>query len=285
MAIHKRKRAPAQEEEEPSSDFSVVPQDDSDFSGSEDSVDISTALAGNKKRKTSTKQKPRAGASAIAGDGGDDDDVLQDIIRDSMAKRDVKEGTEVMKKTKGKNKLVKGEIGGGSFQSMGACQMFICRSIHAFRVLRFVRLVGLHPWLLRSLTLQGFRTPTPIQRQSIPVLLSNPPRDLVGMARTGSGKSLAFLVPLIQRLGGRHATSFGARALIMLPARELALQVMKVGKELARGWREGDGGHAGDKDNDDAEDGKRGQALRWGLIVGGESLDEQFEMISSNPDV
>lgn len=105
------------------------------------------------------------------------------------------------------------------------------------------------------------------------------------MARTGSGKSLAFLVPLIQRLGGRHATSFGARALILLPARELALQVMKVGKELARGWREGDGGHAGDKDNEDAEDGKRGQGLRWGLIVGGESLDEQFEMISSNPDV
>lgn len=124
MAIHKRKRGPAHEEEEPSSDFSVVPQDDSDFSGSEDSVDISTALAGNKKRKTSTKQKPRTGASAIADDGGDDDDVLQDIIRDSMAKRDVKEGTEVMKKTKGKNKLVKGEIGGGSFQSMGAYHIF-----------------------------------------------------------------------------------------------------------------------------------------------------------------
>lgn len=133
--------------------------------------------------------------------------------------------------------------------------------------------------------LQGFRIPTPIQRLSIPVLLSNPPRDLVGMARTGSGKSLAFLIPLVQRLGGRHSTTFGARALILLPTRELALQILKVGKELARGWRDGEGGHAGDKAGDHSEGRNRGQGLRWGLVVGGESMDEQFEMISSNPDV
>ena len=147
------------------------------------------------------------------------------------------------------------------------------------------RFLGLFPWILRTLTLQGFRTPTPIQRLSIPVLLSEPPRDLVGMARTGSGKSLAFLVPLIQRLGGRHSPTFGARALILLPTRELALQILKVGKELARGWRDGQGGHAGDKSGDDLESGKRSQSMRWGLIVGGEGLDDQFQMISSNPDV
>ena len=109
------------------------------------------------------------------------------------------------------------------------------------------------------------------------------------MARTGSGKSLAFLIPLVQRLGGRHSTTFGARALILLPTRELALQILKVGKELARGWRDGEGGHAGDKAGDKAGDHtegrNRGQGLRWGLVVGGESMDEQFEMISSNPDV
>lgn len=103
------------------------------------------------------------------------------------------------------------------------------------------------------------------------------------MARTGSGKSLAYMIPLVQRLSGRHATTFGARALILIPARELALQILKVGKELARGWHGSAGDHAGD--GMDAEDNKKGQSLRWGLVVGGESLDEQFEMITSNPDV
>jgi ATP-dependent RNA helicase DDX54/DBP10 len=102
------------------------------------------------------------------------------------------------------------------------------------------------------------------------------------MARTGSGKTLAYMIPLIQRLGGRHATTFGARALIMLPARELALQVLRVGKELARGWNGSGGDHAGDGEGSDEP---RGQSLRWGLVVGGEGLDEQFEMITANPDV
>jgi len=102
------------------------------------------------------------------------------------------------------------------------------------------------------------------------------------MARTGSGKTLAYMLPLINRLGGRHSTAFGARALILLPTRELALQVVKVGKELARGFQQGQGDHAGDNDGGE---GKKGQSLRWGLVVGGEGLDEQFEMITNNPDV
>jgi len=102
------------------------------------------------------------------------------------------------------------------------------------------------------------------------------------MARTGSGKTLAYMIPLIQRLGGRHSITFGARALIMVPARELALQVLKVGKELARGFNSGGGDHAGDAEG---EESKGGGSLRWGLVVGGEGMDEQFEMITSNPDV
>jgi ATP-dependent RNA helicase DDX54/DBP10 len=102
------------------------------------------------------------------------------------------------------------------------------------------------------------------------------------MARTGSGKSLAYMIPLVQRLGGRHSTTFGARSLILLPTRELALQVLKVGKELARGWNSDQGDHAGDKETENSQ---KGQNLRWSLIVGGEGLDEQFEMITSNPDM
>jgi ATP-dependent RNA helicase DDX54/DBP10 len=102
------------------------------------------------------------------------------------------------------------------------------------------------------------------------------------MARTGSGKSLAYLIPLVQRLGGQHTTVFGARALILLPTRELALQILKVGKELTRGWHAGGWKHAGDTKG--PED-RASQGLRWGLVVGGDGLDEQFETITSNPDV
>ncbi|KAI0769699.1 DEAD-domain-containing protein [Trametes elegans] len=244
MAPHKRKHAESVDSDD---DFSEVALE----APSEDEVDIFSALTGKRPRVT-----PRVRTQ----EDDDDEEDLQEFIRESIAKRDVKEGTELLKKTKGKTKIVKGEVGGGSFQSM-----------------------GLYPWLLRSLTLQGFRIPTPIQRLTIPALLSNPPRDLVGMARTGSGKSLAYMVPLVQRLGGRHSVIFGARALILLPTRELALQILKVGKELARGWHAGEGDHAGDVK--DSDEGKKGQSLRWGLVVGGESLDEQFEMISNNPDI
>ncbi|KAG5648471.1 hypothetical protein DXG03_003082 [Asterophora parasitica] len=239
MAGPKRKRTYDDEDDHYSEVSATYEQDSSD-----DEIDISNALSGKK-------------AKVVRDDSSDDE--LRDFLQETIAKRDVKSGTEVVKKAKGKGKITKGELGGGSFQSM-----------------------GLHPSLLRSLTLQGYRIPTPIQRLSIPALLANPPRDLVGMARTGSGKSLAYMIPLVQRLGGRHATTFGARALILIPTRELALQILKVGKELARGWHSGSGEHAGDKDG---EDSKKGQSLRWGLIVGGEGLDEQFEMITNNPDI
>ncbi|KAI5120302.1 hypothetical protein M0805_005806 [Coniferiporia weirii] len=222
---------------------------------SDDEVDITAALTGKKRTRGADGDSDDNAAS------DDDYDELEKIIRDSVAKRDKKEGTKLLKMTKGKKKITKGEVGGGSFQSM-----------------------GLHPSILRSLTLRGYKIPTPIQRLSVPALLADPPRDLVGMARTGSGKTLAYMIPLVQRLGGRHATTFGTRALILVPARELAVQVLKVGKELARGWSAGDGGHAGDNEDVEGERTK-GQGLRWGLVVGGEGLDEQFEMITSNPDV
>jgi ATP-dependent RNA helicase DDX54/DBP10 len=79
---------------------------------SEAEVDISSSLAGPKAR---TKAAPTAAA-----EDGEDDDELADFIHTSIAKRDVKGGTEVLKKAKGKGKLAKGEAGGGSFQSMGA---------------------------------------------------------------------------------------------------------------------------------------------------------------------
>ncbi|CCC11825.1 hypothetical protein SMACR_04806 [Sordaria macrospora] len=119
--------------------------------------------------------------------------------------------------------------------------------------------MGLNAHLLRAITRKGFSVPTPIQRKAIPLILER--KDVVGMARTGSGKTAAFVIPMIERLKG-HSPRVGARALIMSPSRELALQTLKVVKELGRGTD-----------------------LKTVLLVGGDSLEEQFGMMAANPDI
>ncbi|CAB1332741.1 unnamed protein product [Coregonus sp. 'balchen'] len=78
---------------------------------------------------------------------------------------------------------------------------------------------------------KGYKVPTPIQRKTIPVILDG--KDMVAMARTGSGKTAAFLVPMFEKLKVPQAQT-GARALILTPTRELALQTMKFTKELGK---------------------------------------------------
>jgi ATP-dependent RNA helicase DDX54/DBP10 len=118
---------------------------------------------------------------------------------------------------------------------------------------------GLNANLLRAITRKGFSVPTPIQRKAIPLILER--RDVVGMARTGSGKTAAFVIPMIERLKA-HSARVGARALIMSPSRELALQTLKVVKELGKGTD-----------------------LKTVLLVGGDSLEEQFGLMAANPDI
>lgn len=101
----KRPRPDPTDQEEAS--FSEVPSD-----GNQE-PDIFAVLTGKKKRRVS-------GSEQILGESEDDED-LQEVIRQATAKRDVREGTLVVKKAKGKAKITKGEVGGGSFQSMGEC--------------------------------------------------------------------------------------------------------------------------------------------------------------------
>lgn len=119
--------------------------------------------------------------------------------------------------------------------------------------------MGLNSLLLKAITRKGFSVPTPIQRKCIPLVMEG--RDVVGMARTGSGKTAAFVVPMIDKLK-THSAMVGARALILSPSRELALQTLKVVKELGRGTD-----------------------LRSVLLVGGDRLEDQFAYMSSNPDI
>jgi superfamily II DNA/RNA helicase len=88
---------------------------------------------------------------------------------------------------------------------------------------------------LSSLTFQGvmklgFKVPTPIQRKAIPILLTG--RDVVAMARTGSGKTAAFLIPMFEKLRGHSGD--GVRGCVMSPTRELAIQTCAVIKQLGR---------------------------------------------------
>ncbi len=100
--------------------------------------------------------------------------------------------------------------------------------------------LGLTDRLLRALADAQYDTPTPIQSQAIPLLLDD--ADLLGIAQTGTGKTAAFTLPLLQNLEedaaeGVRAEPRGARALILAPTRELALQISESIKTYARHMR------------------------------------------------
>ena len=82
--------------------------------------------------------------------------------------------------------------------------------------------LNLIPPLYKAVMMKGYNVPTPIQRKVIPLALEG--RDVVACSRTGSGKTAAFLLPIINKLNC-HSKTVGARALIVCPTRELALQV------------------------------------------------------------
>lgn len=137
--------------------------------------------------------------------------------------------------------------------------MTLVPRIRFLQTKRLINVAGLNSNMLRAITKKGFKQPTPIQRKAIPLIMQR--KDVVGMARTGSGKTAAFVIPMIERLK-IHSPTVGARALILSPSRELALQTMKVVKEFGRGTN-----------------------LKAILLVGGDSMEDQFSDVASNPDI
>ncbi|MEO8695552.1 MAG: DEAD/DEAH box helicase, partial [Acidimicrobiales bacterium] len=85
--------------------------------------------------------------------------------------------------------------------------------------------LALRSELLQALSELGYEEPTPIQREAVPVLLEG--RDLLGQAATGTGKTAAFALPLLQRLR-RDGEDRGVQALVLVPTRELAVQVSEA---------------------------------------------------------
>src|SRR5947199_10044874 len=118
--------------------------------------------------------------------------------------------------------------------------------------------LGLHPLLVRATSEMRYTEPTPIQSEAIPTILAG--RDLIATAQTGTGKTAAFLLPILhQLLGLPRGTS---RALVISPTRELAQQIDAVCRDFA--------GHT---------------PLRSGLLVGGASIGPQEKMLRAGVDV
>jgi len=133
--------------------------------------------------------------------------------------------------------------------------------------------LNLSPAVFSGIKKLGYRTPTPVQRKSLPVLLSG--TDAVVMARTGSGKTVAFLIPVLERLlevrgeDGSSSTSGGSRsafAVILSPTRELSVQTLKVLRTL---------GHHCLSQN----------SFKFIGVNGGEGMEKQFSLLSSHPDI
>ncbi|EEH50754.2 uncharacterized protein PADG_06833 [Paracoccidioides brasiliensis Pb18] len=114
--------------------------------------------------------------------------------------------------------------------------------------------------ILRGLTSVGFTTPTPIQRKTIPVALLG--KDVVGGAVTGSGKTGAFIIPILERLLYRPRKVPTSRVAILMPTRELAVQCCNVATKLATYTD-----------------------ITFCQLVGGFSLREQENILKKRPDV
>ncbi|HUL03636.1 MAG TPA: DEAD/DEAH box helicase [Gemmatimonadales bacterium] len=92
--------------------------------------------------------------------------------------------------------------------------------------------LGLAPELVQAVADEGYEHPTPIQQEAIPLALAG--RDVVGSAQTGTGKTAAFLLPILQRLAAGETRRSVLRALILVPTRELAEQVMESARTYGR---------------------------------------------------
>jgi superfamily II DNA/RNA helicase len=120
--------------------------------------------------------------------------------------------------------------------------------------------LGLSEGVLKAIEEAGYKNPTPIQEQAIPIIQMC--RDVLGIAQTGTGKTAAFTIPMIDTLAGGRAKARMPRSLILTPTRELAAQIsenfLKYGKY---------------------------HPLTMALIVGGTSMDEQVKLLDKGVDV
>ena len=120
--------------------------------------------------------------------------------------------------------------------------------------------LGLSEKILEQVARVGFSQPTPIQEQAIPNVLMN--RDLVGIAQTGTGKTAAFILPLLDILAHGRQRAALPRALVLNPTRELAMQTAAVTETFAQAL-----------------------GISHTLLIGGMTMGEQIRALSRAPDI
>jgi superfamily II DNA/RNA helicase len=119
---------------------------------------------------------------------------------------------------------------------------------------------ALRPEILQAVTEAGYEIPTPIQEQAIPIMLTG--ADLLGIAQTGTGKTAAFVLPMIERLASGRAKARMPRSLILSPTRELATQTANYFGTYGK--------HVN---------------LSMALLIGGVGMDEQWRLLERGVDV
>ena len=120
--------------------------------------------------------------------------------------------------------------------------------------------LNLHKQLLKAIEHLAYKKPTQVQMKAIPLALQG--KDLLVSAQTGSGKTAAFLLPVLDRMLNTPAPNSGTRVLILLPTRELALQILKSCEQLMAFT-----------------------PIKAGLICGGEAFKHQVAMLRKNPEI
>src|SRR6201996_2823921 len=120
--------------------------------------------------------------------------------------------------------------------------------------------LGLSPATLEAVAATGYTEATPIQSEAIPVALAG--RDILGIAQTGTGKTAAFTLPMIDRLVAGRSKARMPRSLVIEPTRELADQVAAAFERYSKG-----------------------QKLTWALLIGGVSFGDQEAKLDRGVDV
>jgi superfamily II DNA/RNA helicase len=120
--------------------------------------------------------------------------------------------------------------------------------------------LGLNEQVLKAVAETGYDTPTPIQAQAIPVAMTG--LDVLGIAQTGTGKTAAFTLPMIEKLAAGRSRARMPRAIVLEPTRELADQVAEAFEKYAKYHK-----------------------LNWALLIGGVSMADQVAKLDKGVDV